>query len=58
MLTHEKASVQEMEPYVASIFAPLRPLMMFGRSAGLEPSCRKDHAVYHGWLDRLLFVFA
>lgn len=51
VLSHEMASPEEMEPYLQEVLRPLRPLVLFGRAAGLEPKCHKQEAVYYGWRD-------
>ena len=52
VLSHEEATMQETEPYLQRRLAPLRPLIMYGRSASLDPPCAKDECVYYGWRDR------
>ena len=51
VVSHELASPQEYEPYLAWRLRPVRPLVMFGRSAVLEPRCSKWEAVYWFWKD-------
>ena len=52
VLTHEGASLKEMEPYARSVFSPVTPVYLYGRSADKEPKCKREDAVYFGWMDR------
>ena len=52
VLTHEQASLRELEPYAAAALAPLRPLLLYGRTGLAAPSCDRKHSVWHGWMDR------
>ena len=49
ILTHEMASDQEGIPHAAAQFWPVRPLVMYGRSAALQPKCAKEEAVWWFW---------
>ena len=49
VLTHEMASDAETVPHAAAQFWPVRPLVMYGRSARLEPTCNKNDAVWWFW---------
>ena len=51
MLTHQSAPNELWEPYLGHLLYPLRPMVLFGRDATLQPSCPKHEAVYHGWKD-------
>jgi len=51
VLSHELATAAEMEPYLQEVLRPLRPLVLYGRAAGLEPNCQKQEALYYGWRD-------
>ncbi len=54
MLTHAGASLEEIEPYAASVLYPLRPLCLYGRWAGAAGAeCRQEDAVYYAWRDSL-----
>ncbi len=44
--SHELATAAQMEPYLQEVLRPLRPLVLYGRAAGLEPKCHKQEAVY------------
>ena len=52
MLTHEEASPEEMQPYMAQVFYPLTPLVIYGRCATAEPKRSKEDAVWYAWRDR------
>jgi hypothetical protein len=54
VLSHEAATTQETEPYLQTRLAPLRPLILFGRTASRHPPCHKQECVYYGWRDRLV----
>ena len=51
VLTHESAPQQLWEPYLGHLLRPLRPLVLFGRDASLQPRCARDVAVWWGWKD-------
>ena len=51
VLTHESAPSDLWEPYLGHLLRPLRPLVLFGRDASLQPRCPLDHAVFFGWKD-------
>ena len=51
MLTHENASPAEWTPYLSLEFAPLVPLVMWGRAATNVPAVPVQHAVYYFWKD-------
>lgn len=50
VLTYAGASDTEWLPYLASIFAPLVPVWIWGRDAAAS-QCKKQHAVWHAWHD-------
>ena len=49
ILTHELASDGETVPQAAAQFWPVRPLIMYGRTAKLDPPCAKEDAVRSFW---------
>ena len=49
VLTHELATDGETIPQAARQFWPVRPLIMYGRSAALDPPCAKEDAVWWFW---------
>ena len=51
-LTHELATVEELEPYLSWRFRPARPMLMFGRSYKMSPQCSKAQSVTYFWKDR------
>jgi hypothetical protein len=51
VLSHSNAGGEELEPYAASVFAPMPVLVLMGRSAVVDPPCPKEHAVWYGWRD-------
>ena len=51
VLTHESAPQDLWEPYLGHLLRPLRPMVLFGRDASLQPRCPRDVAVYYGWKD-------
>ena len=51
VVTHELATPQEYEPYLAWRLRPCRRLVLHGRSATLELRCSKWEAVYWSWKD-------
>ena len=50
VITYAGASDTEWLPYLASIFAPLVPVWIWGRDAEAS-QCKKQHAVWHVWHD-------
>ena len=57
VLTHESAPSDLWEPYLGHLLRPLRPLVLFGRDASLQPRCPKDQAVFYGWKDTAATIF-
>ena len=51
MLTAESAPQTLWEPYIGHLLQPLRPLVLFGRDASLQPRCPDEHALYYSWRD-------
>ena len=51
VLTHEAATKEQWEPYLRYRLAPCEPLIMYGRSAKLEPKCKVREALYWFWMD-------
>ena len=51
ILTHESAPPDLWEPYLGHLLRPLRPLVLFGRDASLQPCCPHDCALFFGWRD-------
>ena len=51
VLSHERASGEEIEPYASVRLAPLQPLVLYGRSAAMAPECDKDQCVWYAWRD-------
>ena len=49
VLTHERASAEEVIPYLQYIFYPVPVVCLFGRCAVEEPKIKKEHCVYYGW---------
>ena len=54
VLTHERASTEEVIPYLQWVFYPLPVVCLFGRCAAESPTINKESCVYYGWKDRLL----
>ena len=57
VLTHESAPSELWGPYLGHLLRPLRPLVLFGRDASLQPRCPKDQAVFYGWKDTGAKIF-
>ena len=53
VLTHERASAEEILPYVAQIFWPVPVVSLFGRCGAEEPIINKESCVYYGWKESL-----
>ena len=59
-LTHEQAQPEELVPYLATAFAPCRPLCVYGQCRALEPGdgkqpgCRHKDVVGSAWMDLLI----
>jgi len=51
-LTHERATPEEVVPYLTHAFHPLLILHLFGRASVDQPSCLKEHCVWYAWRDR------
>ena len=51
VLSHEKATEEEMVPYLLEVLRPLKPVVIYGRTADLPPKIVKKEAVYYGWRD-------
>jgi hypothetical protein len=51
ILTHELTKEEDMDAYLPTQLAPLRPVICFGRSAAAPPAVPKRHAVWHWWKD-------
>ena len=49
VLTHERASAEEIIPYLAQIFWPMPIVSLFGRCGAEEPRINKESCVYYGW---------
>ena len=49
MLTHERASAEEIIPYHQYVFFPVPVVCLFGRCAVEEPAINKESCVYYGW---------
>lgn len=54
VVIYELAGPSEWIPYLASIFAPLIPVWIWGRAAAERPACRGADALWHGWKDLIL----
>ena len=52
VLTHPKATVTELEPYMAQVLSPLRPVVFYGRTAADAPTIGREQAVRSAWKDR------
>ena len=46
VLSHEKATEEEMVPYLLEVLRPLKPVVIYGRTADLPPKMVKKEAVY------------
>ena len=53
VLTHERASIEELMPYHSIRLGPMPVLEMMGRSRALDPTCPRDASVFHWWKERL-----
>jgi hypothetical protein len=53
VLTHERASVEEIMPYHVVRLNPMPVVEMVGRSRALEPPCARDASVFSWWRDRV-----
>ena len=51
VLTHEKASPQELDAYLSALWQGVPVVGVYGISASMEPPCDKEHAVFFGWRD-------
>ena len=49
VLTHEKASPQELDAYLSALWQGVPVVGVYGRSASMEPPCDAEHAVFFGW---------
>lgn len=54
MLTHQKATDEEIEPYCCSLFEAMPVMCLQGRSSSVAPGCNKTQAVFYGWRDHIL----
>ena len=53
LLSHPAAQPEELEPYLATKLLPLEPVVLFGRSAKLDPPCHPQECVYYAWRDSM-----
>ena len=53
-MTHELAPLESRIPYLATVFQPLQPLVVYGRSARMEPECPGEEAVAWAWRDTVI----
>ena len=51
MISYEGASEDSVDCYLAEKLAPLQPIILWGRTANIDPVVDKSHAVYYWWLD-------
>ena len=51
VLSHESAPAPLWEPYLAHLFTPIKPMVLFGRDASLQPRIPVANAVWYGWKD-------
>ena len=51
VLSHEGAPAPLWEPYLAHLFRPIKPMVLFGRDASLQPRIPVGDAVWFGWKD-------
>ena len=51
MISYEGASPDSVDCYLAEKLAPLQPVILWGRTASMDPKVDKSHAVYYWWLD-------
>lgn len=58
VLTHERASAEEVIPYLQYLFYPVPVVCLFGRCAAEQPEIRKESCVYYGWKECLNQVHA
>ena len=49
VLTHERASAEEIIPYHQYVFFPVPTVCLVGRCAVEEPAINKESCVYYGW---------
>ena len=54
VLSHEMAPVGSRMPYLATVFQPMVPFVLYGRSARMEPQCPGEDAVSWAWRDTVL----
>ena len=52
VLTRERASIEEVMPYLVVRLSPMPVVEMVGRSRALEPPCARDASVYSWWRGR------
>ena len=52
-LTHEAATAEERMPYLEYIMHPVPVVSLFGRSAALGTTCKKQNCVWYGWKESL-----
>ncbi len=55
LLSHEGATVHDLEPYFQHVVKPLVPLVLYGRFAKRDPPCREQECVYYFWRGRRCF---
>ena len=51
VLSHEDAPPPLWEPYLAHLFRPIKPLVLFGRDASLQPRTPVGNCTWFGWKD-------
>ena len=51
VLTYEAAGDDRLVPYFNHRFAPLKPVLIFGRYAKGAPACKGCEAVWYAWKD-------
>jgi hypothetical protein len=52
VLTYELQRPDQVDDYLSQKFAPMVPLLVFGRAASSDPGCERRNAVFYGWKDQ------
>ena len=57
VLTHELSDARSWDlGKYQEHFYPVRPQLLYGRSATLQPTCNVKQAVWYGWRDIVAFA--
>jgi len=51
VLTHERATPEEQEGYLAALWPGVPISVVYGRSYAEAPTIPKSHSVWYGWKD-------